>query len=1179
MNYLKKKIRAHKKAIEDDEDYGDYIPEVPPHPDDLLKNQQNLVSPFAVNNDFFIKSPQAEQQPSAAAAAGSEPGAGQPQPKIIRKPKEEKEEWQWFNSLTARVQQTVAKTEKEIEKIKATTKVDEIEAKTEPEFYFAEQLENLNQQFEEKFSSLETEKKRSKKNEIKSPSVALNLNEKLKSSTSNQQIVSPTTNQSTPTSLKSLQASLSQSNLTRKNVVASTTSQWIGFNRDSVELLDDEDEEEERLLREKEEQERLAKEQEEEERKRIELLKQKFGFVEPSLTVEQAKEEENEDLDDPFDTEYAEKKYESTKDLTSKIEKLEKELSNTQLNLIKPTTLDLTGSPAKQIDRTTSSQCIKDYSRASNKYSSVPCTPGDKIEPDEIDILTTLQTGRLSRYNSKESLALSETLVSRTNSVQSIHSILSNQSRRSSTNPFDIETSALDDDQTGEDVPNVIAALTEEFTKTIGNFDKEEPATSKAEHTKTEPEKASETVLVDEEEKKDSEAAKLIEANKEPEEERINQDEEEFDNDLNKVDDELSQEVVISSEYIVEEAAEDAGEVVSEEEEEEFNQRQAIGDSGELEIDICDSAEHPELQFDELGNLKGSFKQLVAEPEYSEEDIEEVQNFIKEQIPFDPFETIVEDEPTNSNSNRQSVSSPNDLSTNNSLNKQNSTDKDSAFKDNVPSNKDDLNSDLNKSDLNNNDSKAANQPATVASTKISVSSDQSLVIDEQQLTNEYFDPFRTVNDLTPTSEVFGEDQHPGEASESEPPPPPPQPEQQDYLEEEEEEDLPLPPPDLIEPDLEKTVDEMGDNEEDVNLEDLPPPPPELTSAVEEEQQHVASEDLQQQQSDGPKPEAEQEQEQQLDTQAEEPGTVQESDKQQQDKEAEKMEVEESGPAEEAKKEEMSVEPSRLDLDINPDEIITSEELSNLVADPFDTTIYNYDTLKTFIPVASRDQIDEFNEKFKTKEDADKNSSTYLDPFKSPLPQRRLLGNKKDEFDTFDPFQTTRPPKNTPVFKRKQVKKAKSTSDTDEEDEEQGEDSSDFSSSDEEQEKLRFVIRERMKEDIENQENLVIPLIPGPPQTPTKSPKHQLRGVYDKPLLQVGRNRAKLREEYKRIHKKSLEEAKEDEVDLNMYANIRKKYEEDHPEAAEEAPLFVEDTTELEDYENPFENLGKLKLIL
>ena len=1020
----------------------------------------------------------------------------------------------------------------------------------------------MNQQFEEKFSSLETEKKRRKKNEIKSPSVALNLTEKLKSSTSNQQIVSPTTNQSsTPTSLKSIPASLSQSNLTRKNVVASTTAQWIGFNRDSVELLDDEDDEEERLLREKEEQKRLEKE----ELQRVELIKQKlteFGFVKPSLTSVQPNEDENDDQDDPFDTEYAEKKYESTKDLTLKIEKLEKELSNTQLNLIKPTTLDLTGSPAKQIDRTTSSQCIKDYSRASNKYSSVPCTPGDKIDPDEIDILTTLQTGRLSRYNSKESLALSETLVSRTNSVQSIHSILSNQSRRSSTNPFDIETSALDDDQTGEDVPNVIAALTEEFTKTIGNLDKEEK-TYEPEHAKNEPEKSSETVPVDEESAKveeDSKAANLIEVSKEPEEEQIHQEDEQLDNDLNKVDDELSQEVIISSDYIVEEA-EDAGEVLSEEEE--FNQQQATGDSGELEIDISDSAENPaldELQFDELGNLKGSvnFRQLVAEPEYSEEDIEEVQNFIKEQIPFDPFETIVEDEPTNSNSNRQSVSSPNDLSTNNSLNKQNSTDKDSAFKDNVPFNKDDLNSDLNKSDLNNNnDSKAANPPEKVAAKiSVSVSSDQSLVIDEQQLPNDYFDPFGTVNDLTPTSEGNGEDQA-GETLQSEQLPPP----DQSYLEnEEEEEELPLPPPDLIEPELEQTSEnyEMGDNQEDVNLEDLPPPPPELTSAVEEEQQD-----------ENTKAEQEEEKQRDMDT---EPEKVREDDEQQQDKEAE-MEIEESGSAEEAKREE--IEPTRLDLDINPDEIITSEELSNLVADPFDTTIYNYDTLKTFIPVASRDQIDEFNEKFDTKqENDDKNSSTYLDPFKSPLPQRRLLAGKKDEFDTFDPFQTTRPPKNTPVFKRKQVKKPKSTSGTDEEDEE-GEDSSDFSSSDDEKEKLRFVIRARMKDEIENQENIVIPLIPGPPQTPTKSPKHQLRGIYDKPLLQVGRNRAKLREEYKRIHKKSLEEAKEEEVDLNMYANIRKKYEEEHPEAAEEAPLFEEDTTELEDYENPFENLGKL----
>ena len=1171
MNYLKKKIKAHKKAVEDDEDYGDYIPPTPIHPDDLLKNQQNLASPFAVNNDFFTKNPELDQQ-----STSQDNEQSKPQLKFVRKPKESKEEWQFFQQLSARVQETVAKTEKELEKIKATTNVDEIEAKTEKEYYFAEELEDLNQQFEEKFSSLETEKKRSKNSQIKSPSVALNLNEKLKSSPSNPQILSSSI-QSTPTSVKSFQASLtasgSSSVLTKKNVVASTTSQWVGFNRASVELLDDDDDEEE--LRQQEQEQKLKEEELERQRKKEEEIKQKllddFGFTESASTqdLKDIKESasldkiidyENEYLDDPFNTEFAEKKYESTKDLTSKIEKLEQELSTTRLNQLassKPTTLDLSGNPSpnKQIDRTTSSQNIKDYNKISSKYSSVPCTPGDKIDPNEIDILTTLETGRLSRYNSKESLILSEQQISRTNSVQSIHSILSNQSRRSSTNPFDIEI----DQQEGEseDVPNVIAALTEDFYKTIGNLDKEEEVETLNESKKVDsPQQEEKTKLIssveviDEKSKKDKDTS-LIE-----EKEQLAK---ELDNDLSNVDDELSKEVIVNSDYIIEEANEDK---ISEEDEEfiqhsEEEEEEARDDTVEnLNENLDESNEINalnELQFDELGNIKSNFGEQLEE--FDEKDIEEVQNFIKEQLPFDPFETIVEDEPTNSN--RQSVSSP---TTDLSLNKQNSLDKDSAFKD-VPSKDDLINTksdfsdsnildkgdlsepiSLNKNDLNNN-SKQFDQ---TSSNKVSISSEtNSLENDGGGQLNEYFDPFKTVNDLTPTSEVFavGEDQSDNQTN---------------Y------DDLPPPPSDLEieEPDQESAFNtqlEMDENKaEEVNLDDLPPPPPELT-------ENDDIDDVQQNEQSNQESTINQESEN-LNTNVElsiENANDDSNQTEQPDKETTTKTVDIV--IEESKTESTKIE-SSLNLEEKVEAAITSDELAELIVDPFDTSVYNYDTLKSFIPVATKDQVEEFNEKFDKKEKAD--DSTYLDAFKSPLPQRRLA-NKKDGFDTFDPFQTTRPPKNTPIMKRKQVKvkKAKSTSDTDEED------SSDFStSSEDEPEKLRFVIRERVKEDIEEQENQVIPLIPPPPMTPTKSPKHQLRGVYNKPLLQVGRNRAKIREEYKRIHKKSLEEDKEDEVDQNLYANLRKKYEEEHPEAAEEPPLFEEDTTELEDYENPYENL-------
>ena len=1234
MNYLKKKIRAHKKAIEDDEDYGDYIPEVPPHPDDLLKNQQNLASPFTVNNDFFQKTAnqsqqhQQEQQQQQQQTEDIEE-AKKSQPKVVRKAKEEKEEWQFFAQLSARVQQTVAKTEKELEKIKATTKVDEIEEKTEKAYYFAEELEDLNQKFEEKFSSLETEK-RNKKIEIKSPSVALNLNEKFKSSTSNQQIVSPTNQQSTPTSLKSLQASLAQSsNLTKKNVVANTTSQWIGFNRDSIELLDDDNEEE--LLREQEaqkEKETQLKEQEELERKlREEKIKQRlledFGFTDDTQTEQDLKDSANLDkiidyekdyLDDPFNTEYAEKKYESTKDLTSKIEKLEKELSNQHLNQFanKPTTLDLSAqSLSKQIDRTISSQNIRDYNRvsSSNKYSSVPCTPGeDKFNVDEIDILATLETGRLSRYNSKESLAAAEVLLSRTNSVQSIHSILSNQSRRSSTNPFDIEIDAADDqqlDDENDDVPNAIAALTEEFTKTIVNLNKEEDEenNNKLIENKSQLKEINNKLLKKEDNKTELIRSYCDEVNKAEEKEEIEQINQEIDNDLSEIDDELSKEVIINSDYIIEEEEEDIhnihnieDKVISEEEElqiSENNSELNIDNDSDLNKTVLN-----ELQFDELGNIKSDFNQLnESEIEFNEQDIEEVQNYIKEQIPFDPFETIVEDELTNS----QSVSSANDLSINNnnlsSLNKQNSIDKDSAFKD-VPSNNDDLiksnsinNKNKTNSDLNNNNnSKQTNQQIT---TKTSVSSDQSLGVDEQL--NDYFDPFKTVNDLSPTSEVpvclVGEDQS-REITQ-----------QQNYLttnnqqQEEEEAEIEdyntdfntenLPPP--LEEEEEEIFDqqqqqqnyhnqfEMGDNnlEEDqqIDLDNLPPPPLELTQSFQQNEEEIATNTVNSDlQSESLKNEEAKE---------EKKNELKNTNIDQQEKDKDILREEEIRKESElSDNKSLKLESNKIELDINLDETITETELSNLIVDPFDTSIYNYDTLKSFIPIATKDQIEEFNEKFDTTKQQigdETNSSTYLDAFKSPLPQRKLLG-KKDGFDTFDPFQTTKPPKNTPILKRKQVKKSKSTSDTDEE-EEEADESSDFSSSGDECEKIQFVIKARMKEDIEEQENLVIPAIPGPPQTPSKSPKHQLRGVYNKPLLQVGRNRAKIREEYKRVHKKSLDEAnKEDEVDLNFHANLRKKYEEENPEAAEDAPLFVEDTTELEDYENPFENLGNLSFL-
>lgn len=1153
MNFLKKKIKGHKKAIEDDEDYGDYIPVAPPHPDDLLRNQQNLATPFAVNNEYFTKSNQSIQ-PTTADSSNQDNNEEQPknQPKFIRKPKEEKEEWKFFEQLTARVQATVSKTEKELEKIKATTNVDEIEAKTEKEYYFHEDLENLNQQFEEKFSSLETEKKRSKKSEIKSPSVALNLNEKLKSSASNQQITSP--NQPTPTSLKSFPTSLTSSSIGKKSsTVATTTSEWIGFNRDSVEILDDDDEDSEEL-RQKEEERQKKLEEEELKRKREELLKERlakeFGFIEPEgsknineSSLDKIINYEEDYLDDPFNTEYAEKKYESTKDLTIKIEKLEKELSSTHIN--KPTTLDLSNNSNlnKQIDRTTSSQNIKGYSdnkSLGNKYSSVPCTPGDKVDPAEIDIITTLQTGRLSRYNSKESLALSETLISRTNSVQSIHSILSNQSRRSSSNPFDIEVNT-EDQQLDENVPNLIAELTQEFYKTIGNLGEEEEIKQENQSQEKIVEK------VDDKPKRKNED-NLIKENTDKDNEKVEEEIEDKEI-LNKIEDELEEEAINN----------ETSELEEKEKEEKIDKKEEIPIENLSDDNVLDNT-----QFDELGNLKRDFEELETEQELNKQDLEEVQNYIKEQIPFDPFETIVEDEPTNSN--RQSVSSPNDLSSSlsnkNLTNKQNSLEKDSAFID-VPSNEN-LNNNKSefsdKNDLNNN-SKQFNEPVI---TEVSTSSDQSLVIDEQLLTtNDYFDPFKTVNDLTPTSEVYtvGEDQSDLQNinnnlntenidnidnidnSQIDDLPPPPT--DLDYPEEEEENNF-FTGEQQTEPDIVEIMDD-----------DLPPPPPELTETPEETQEH--EEAISQ-------PKVEEPQDEPIEEAKIEEEILSDNDKPI-DLPEESINAEEQENDKESVDKEKTVEPEEIkskeiDLGLNLDDNTISNELSNLVVDPFDTSIYNYETIKSFIPVASKDQIDEFNQKFNTQnEEGDKSSDTYLDPFKSPLPQRKLLNKNKDGFDTFDPF-ITKPPKNTPVLKRKQVKKAKSTSDTEE-------DSSDFSSSESEPEKLKFVIKARMKEDIDDQENIVVPLIPGPPQTPTKSPKHQLRGVYNKPLLQVGRNRAKIREEYKRIHKKSLEEAKEEEVDTQMYANLRKKWEEEHPdEVVEDAPLFVEDTTALEDYDNP-----------
>ncbi|XP_054160700.1 uncharacterized protein LOC128958791 [Oppia nitens] len=143
MNYLKKKLKLnHKAKADDDDDYDSYIPVVPPHPSTLSANSAHNTH----INSSDIQQPNGDPTqtlPVTGQTQQTEVNAEEllkelkekefirrqeekQQILIQEKEKQNREDWQFFLSLTAKVEDITNKTQSTLEKLKDTSAVDEI---------------------------------------------------------------------------------------------------------------------------------------------------------------------------------------------------------------------------------------------------------------------------------------------------------------------------------------------------------------------------------------------------------------------------------------------------------------------------------------------------------------------------------------------------------------------------------------------------------------------------------------------------------------------------------------------------------------------------------------------------------------------------------------------------------------------------------------------------------------------------------------------------------------------------------------------------------------------------------------------------------------------------------------------------------------------------------------------
>ncbi|KAF7492726.1 hypothetical protein SSS_03331 [Sarcoptes scabiei] len=149
MNYLKKKINKvvhgnQKRANNDDDDFDDYVPEVPPHPSDSLNNQSNNFAKFdstatAAHIGSILKSKEEEKSEplSLEELKQREEEHRKIEKEKLRQQEEgkkDREDWQFFLSLTAKVDAVTSKTQSVLDKLKTESAVEEISKVEDPSY-------------------------------------------------------------------------------------------------------------------------------------------------------------------------------------------------------------------------------------------------------------------------------------------------------------------------------------------------------------------------------------------------------------------------------------------------------------------------------------------------------------------------------------------------------------------------------------------------------------------------------------------------------------------------------------------------------------------------------------------------------------------------------------------------------------------------------------------------------------------------------------------------------------------------------------------------------------------------------------------------------------------------------------------------------------------------------------
>jgi hypothetical protein len=1171
MNYLKKKLKAHKRAVDDDEDYGDYIPATPPHPSELSAGATTIRSNASGESDQV-------SQPSSSVKSA---------PKFVLPPKESKEEWQFFAQLTARVQQTVANSEKQLEQIKANTNVDEIEAETEKPYYFAEELEELDHKFEQKFSDL-TRSQSAQPSATTTGSVSQTGSVVKPIGTSAQPKLGPVAKPA--------------DRVTTVPTVKKAPGKWVNV-EESIDQPDPEAKVSAKTLasESKTTSEQTSKSEEDLELKRV--LAEDFGFQPKTidltsiLTEDELIKSEEDYMTDPFDTEHVEQRVQ--KDLEQcKMEERAKrdEATGTERSHQPPTSLSFNSTG--------------DGKSSGSKLRSVPCTPGERVQAEEIDIETTLKTGRLSRYASREDVHTARSLAqSRCNSVQSLHQL----SRRDSTNPFEIEAeierrmSAAsspqnerqllpgqpDLDGEADNVPNAIAALTEDFCKTISDLSTEFDTFESKSTVKSESPPATDTL----------EAATV------PEESNIEPAKRSLDYEITPESD--VERPLGSNAEINESDDSDRNQFVT-------NQELLMS---ERHLDeTYDSALRPdeseETDEADVGGYDGSDRNLHE----SESECESVRSG----HPFDPFATIVEEEST---PNRVSLSS------NATAESTHECDSNTSRRDSVFSN----------GGLGSLTASTTHHTTAVSTTTMmmaephhdpcrrlssepaaSQSSDISPAIESRS----YFDPFQTVKEQSPSAPTSPIDELSSLATKA------------SVRIQERSSELDANSLDRGESPFSGQVERI-ENEAQQLVERI------TNSAAQIAEQRVSDIDewrqSAQQQSFEVSPTVSPQVEQApVDMAAIEPSRTPEADPPEDldimPPPPDDLELVSTGNDLEGEEDDLDLppppppsdeqtiespvkvnaeleEPVKQDEDVYPpppmsppldqsidriesSQVDESNELHiSIVDDPFDTSIYDLNG-EGGARYANKNEMDAFDRKFdRTTIQTD----DQVDAFASPLPARKL-GPDGNVFDLFDPYASpSRPPRNTPVAghrpmpttrmparRRKRRHRQSARSSADESDhqresardrelsasssgEEHDDNSSSFESDDSDaNRKIHFVIREKTPDELREEQGTPPP-IPPPPSATIKSRQRNERGIFSEPLLRVGRNRAKLTE--LRPDEFNAPEEPELEVDPHLYANLRKQQQDEGGEAERpETPLFEVSEELLEDFEKPYEQL-------